>query len=244
MFRKCLRWMWLHRKFSFCLLLAAVLVALNIVAYNHAYSMTHFREGGSRTASPETLPFFAKAQVVLLGVNIPRPCNHADPSSQGLTFETLQFQGKDGVSLEAWHLANSSAKGLVLLLHGYAACKASLLSEASAFHDLGYAVVLLDLRGSGGSAGNETTIGVYEAEDVAAVVESLRKKHPDQPLILYGQSMGSVAILRAIAENGVQPEAVVVECPFDRLLSTVENRFSAIGLPAFPCAHLLVFWGG
>jgi pimeloyl-ACP methyl ester carboxylesterase len=35
-----------------------------------------------------------------------------------------------------------------------------------------------------------------------------------------------------------------MECPFDRLLTTVKNRFRAIGLPSFPCAELLVFWGG
>jgi pimeloyl-ACP methyl ester carboxylesterase len=56
--------------------------------------------------------------------------------------------------------------------------------------------------------------------------------------------MGSAAILRAVALQGVQPAAVIAECPFDRLLSTVENRFAAFGLPAFPLAHLLVFWGG
>ncbi len=56
--------------------------------------------------------------------------------------------------------------------------------------------------------------------------------------------MGSAAILRAIAVNGVRPTAVIVECPFDRLLSTAANRFDAMGLPAFPAAHVLIFWGG
>jgi hypothetical protein len=56
--------------------------------------------------------------------------------------------------------------------------------------------------------------------------------------------MGSVAILRAIAKEGVAPAGIVIECPFDRLLGTVEHRFTAMGLPSFPCAELLVFWGG
>jgi alpha-beta hydrolase superfamily lysophospholipase len=244
MLRKSLRWLWWHPKLSFCLVLAACFGVLNLVAYNHAYSMTHFQQGGSKTTRPEALSFAEKCQVALLGVNIPKPCNHTDPSSQGLTFETCRFQGMDGVGLEAWHVPRPNAKGMVLLLHGYASCKANLLPEAKAFYDQGYAPVLLDLRGSGGSDGNVTTIGFSEADDVAAVVQSLQRSHPDQPLVLYGQSMGSVAILRAIAKNGVQPQAVVIECPFDRMLSTVENRFSAMGLPPFPCARLLVFWGG
>jgi pimeloyl-ACP methyl ester carboxylesterase len=56
--------------------------------------------------------------------------------------------------------------------------------------------------------------------------------------------MGSVAILRAIAHHGVRPDCAILECPFDRLLGTVEHRFAPMGLPSCPCAELLVFWGG
>jgi alpha-beta hydrolase superfamily lysophospholipase len=170
--------------------------------------------------------------------------NDSDPQSQGLTFETRHFQTRDGLHLEAWYIPNPQAKGLVLLLHGYSACKAHLLPEAKAFHDLGYATVLLDFRGSGGSDGSTTTLGVYEADDVAAAIQVLQESNPELPLVLYGQSMGSAAIFRAISKCGIQPRAVIVECPFDRLLATVENRFAALGVPAFPSAPLLVFWGG
>lgn len=43
--------------------------------------------------------------------------------------------------------------------------KASMLPAAKAFHDLGYKVVLVDFRGSGGSTGEGTTVGYREAED-------------------------------------------------------------------------------
>jgi uncharacterized protein len=76
------------------------------------------------------------------------------------------------------------------------------------------------------------------------VAECLHAADPSLPLILFGQSMGSVAILRANAEHELQARAIIMECPFDRLLSTVENRFTAMGVPAFPFAQLLVFWGG
>jgi len=35
-----------------------------------------------------------------------------------------------------------------------------------------------------------------------------------------------------------------VEAVFDKMLNTVGHRFGAMGLPAFPGAQLLVFWGG
>jgi hypothetical protein len=44
--------------------------------------------------------------------------------------------------------------------------------------------------------------------------------------------------------RAVEPAALVLECPYDRLLTTLGHRFDAMGLPAFPCAHALLFWGG
>jgi alpha-beta hydrolase superfamily lysophospholipase len=56
--------------------------------------------------------------------------------------------------------------------------------------------------------------------------------------------MGGVAILRAIHAHNIQPDAIMIETVFDKMLSTVQNRFSTMGVPSFPGAHLLVLWGG
>jgi len=101
-----------------------------------------------------------------------------------------------------------------------------------------------DFRGCGGSKGDSTTIGYAEADDVAAAIAFARRTFPNRSLVLYGQSMGAAAVLRAVAVKGVAADAIIVESPFDRLLTTVEHRFDAMGLPSFPLARLLVFWGG
>jgi uncharacterized protein len=244
MFRSSWRWIWTHRKLSACLVVVFAFGGLNVVAFNQAWSMTHFSAGGTRTANPESLSILQKMRVAVLGVNLPKPENAIDPSALGLPFETRRFGGADEGELEGWFIPCDQAKGLVLFAHGYGACKASLLPEARALHRMGYAAFLIDFHGSGGSRGRETSIGLHEADDVALAVEYVRSHFLHRNLILYGQSMGSAAILRAIAVNGVRPMAVIVECPFDRLLSTAANRFDAMGLPAFPAAHLLIFWGG
>src|SRR5205085_2373851 len=133
----------------------------------------------------------------------------------------------DGVTLEAWHVPARRPRGLVLLFHGYVGCKAALLQEAAAFHDLGYAALLVDFRGSGGSSDSPTTIGALESADVAAALAYARASWPGRRLVLFGQSMGAAAILRAVAVGGAEPDAVLLECPFDRLLTTVEHRFEA-----------------
>jgi uncharacterized protein len=227
---------------SFTLLLGIVL--LNVLAWMHAKSMTHFVNGGERTAKPEALPFTRKVWTLLTGVNIPRPTNSRNPKDIGLAYEIHEIKDSDHLSLEAWSITNSNQQGLVIMFHGYAACKSDLLAPAAEFHKMGYDLLLIDFHGSGGSTGQETSIGFNESRDVAQAVDYAKNRWPGRRIILYGVSMGSAAILRAIAVEGVKADAVIIESPFDRLINTVGNRFKIMGLPAFPAAELLVFWGG
>jgi alpha-beta hydrolase superfamily lysophospholipase len=103
--------------------------------------------------------------------------------------------------------------------------------------------MLVDFPGSGGSGDAAFTIGAREAQDVDATTQYARKLTGARRVYLYGLSMGAVAILKAAA-NGTAVDGVILECPFDSLLTTVGHRFETIGLPAFPAAHVLLFWGG
>ena len=206
--------------------------------------MTHFVPSGTRTANPEQMSPLRKLGVLCCGVTIPRPEIGRTPESERLPCQTLDLTTSDGVRIQVWRIACDNPKGTIALFHGYAACKSDLLDEAKLFHALGFECVLADFRGSGGSEGGATTIGHDEAKDVVAVLSHLRSHSGDRPVTLYGKSMGAAAVLRAVAAEGARPDGIIIESPFDRMLSTVANRFHAMRIPAFPFAHLLVFWGG
>jgi alpha-beta hydrolase superfamily lysophospholipase len=235
---------WLRKRWKrlLALALAAPLLGINVIACLHARAMTHFTKGGVRTPRPDQLSLREKLGVLFTGVNLPRPVLTRTPT---LPCTTERFAG-DGVELEAWRLpAPGKRRGLVLLFHGYAASKSMLLPAAEVFHDLGYETYLVDFRGSGGSTGDVTTIGVREADDVMSAVKSaVAPASPGERPILFGNSMGAVAILRAIHARGLDPRAIILECPFDRLVHAVESRCRLMGVPAFPIGRLLVFWGG
>ena len=147
------------------------------------------------------------------------------------------------MTLAAWHCGDRREGSLVLLFHGYAEERSSLLDEASALnYGHSSAVMLVDFRGSGGSSEAYTTVGVEEARDVEYATEHLLDD--GDALVLFGRSMGAAAILRAVSEHDVRADGYVLESVFDDLLSTVRNRFGATGLPSFPAAELLVVWGG
>lgn len=206
--------------------------------------MTHFVPAGQRTPPPEALSFVDKVVVVVGGVAIPRPENHATPQAVGLAYDVHHIALAADEQLEAWYISTPQPRGIVLMFPGYAASKDMLLAPAAILHNLGYDALLVDFRGVGGSSGNDTSIGVREGVDVARAVAYAQQQWPHRPIILYGISMGSAAILRSIAHEGVQPSAIILESPFDRLLSTVQNRFHTMGVPAFPAAEAVVLWGG
>lgn len=228
-------------------LLALTIIAgvflVNGVAWMQAWAMTHYAPAGQRTTKPEALSIGEKIGTIVVGVNVPRPQNEHTPADIGLRFEAHTIGVGSGESLEAWYVPHERPLGIILMYPGYAASKESLLVAADTLHGLGYDLFLVDFRGVGGSTGGDTTLGVREAQDVALSVAYAQRTWPERPIALYGVSMGSVAVLRAIAQEGVEPDAAILESPFDSLLSTVGNRFHAMGLPAFPGAELLVFWG-
>lgn len=210
----------------------------NLIAFNQAYHFTHFSTEVKEKTRIESLGMAGKASVVFFGINNPRPENTEVPATP---FETLHFHGDQ--DLEAWKIAVPNARGTILLFHGYTGNKSKLLPQAAFFNHLGYTTILADFRGSGGSEGNTTTVGYLEANDVKTIFDQVRAGTKDK-IYLYGSSMGAAAILRAIGDLGVAPESAIVECPYGSLLEAAENRFALMGLPSFPTAQLMVFWGG
>lgn len=221
-----------------------VAIGANAVAYMQARAMTRFTARGVRTKPPEELDFVAAARAIVTGVTIPRPENTRTPADGGLQFEVHRFGAAHEAVLESWYLPGRRAAPIVVAFHGYAASKSALLPVAQALHQLGYAALLVDFRGSGGSSGSDTSLGYREAHDVAAAVDYAARTWPGRQLVLYGFSMGGAAILRAIAVEGVKPDGIILEATFDTLLNTAKNRFRTMGLPPTPLAQMLMFWGG
>ena len=226
-------------------ILVSGFLALNAVAYMHAYRMTHFSQQGERTKAVEKLSFAQKVVVLFTGINARRPSASVSPDEIDPPYRRISIPLEDSdIRLGGWYSSMGDSACLVVLFHGYASEKTSMLKEAAAFRELGCSVLLVDFRGSGESTESYTTVGYDEAQDVKASLHFAEANLPHSNLVLFGQSMGAAAILCAIRKGQVNPDAVIIESVFDRLLNTIRNRFHLLGLPSFPSAELVAFWGG
>ena len=184
---------------------------MNAGAFFHAWRFTHFSaEPGFHSPNPEQLGPGQKLWLLLTGIRNPKPRNGPKPS---FPVETVTIASPNG-PLEAWYARPDSgrARGTVALFHGYTSSKSHLTHEAGAgyFRRLGYNVLLVDQAGNGNSAGFRTTAGYREADDVATTVRWLQDSTKHRNLVLYGVSMGAVAILRAEAKLGVRPSVNIL----------------------------------
>jgi uncharacterized protein len=205
----------------------AIFLILNILSFAIAYFATHFSGSGSLGAS--------------------RPIDLKTPSNINLDYIPQKITINEKEWLETWFIPteNVSAKGTVIMFPGNHDSKGKhLLAPARAFHDLQYNTLLVDYRGVGGSSGNETTLGFKEARDVALAWKYAQQAKLQQPYILHGTSMGSAAVLTAVAKENVKPDGIILELPFARSIDAVRSRVGRFHIPNFPITELIIFWGG
>ncbi|MGB8168724.1 MAG: alpha/beta fold hydrolase [Chthoniobacteraceae bacterium] len=218
-------------------------VAFGAMTFMHAWSMTHYAEPSVRTTRAAELSGWGRLLVMAKGATIRRQINKRAPNDIGLEFSTRTFTGAHGLKLEAWCIPGTIAAPAVLMFPGYGGSKDTLLPAAKEFAALGWEIWLIDPHGIGGSEGTTTSIGWHEATDVAAAFREFRSGS-NGACVLYGTSMGAVAILRAAHEGWVKPDALILECPFDRFTHPIATGYGRFGLPGNLFGPATAFWVG
>lgn len=216
---------------------ACLFVLMNVMAFFHAWNFSHFNPKLTKRVNGYKMTFGQKIGSLFLGVDMPRPTNDTLPK---LPYETFKLQSNR--QIECWYIKADSAIGTVALFHGYGGAKSSMLQRGYYLHSLGYNILLADFMGSGGSEGNSTTIGILEGVQVKTCVDYLIKRG-DKNICLFGTSMGAASILKAMDTEALPVQSLILECPFGSMGQAVDNRFKLMGVPTFPMASMLMFWG-
>jgi alpha-beta hydrolase superfamily lysophospholipase len=141
---------------------------------------------------------------------------------------------EDDLRLRAWLARGDERLPAVIIVHGLGDTLESYQEHAQLFVDRGHTVLLLDLRGHGGSEGKTTTLGGSESEDVRAAMRHLKAERlAESGFVLVGHSMGAVAVLLAAADR-TDVSAVIAEAPYDTYRNTVAHHARLLyGLPSW-----------
>ena len=130
----------------------------------------------------------------------------------------------DGLRLRAWTAPGRPGRAAVVVAHGLGDSLESFTEFGRSLRERGHPVLLLDLRGHGGSGGRLCTLGGREANDVRAALDYLRGDAAGRDgAIAMGFSMGAVASLLASVDRD-DVRAVVAEAPYDTYRDTIRHH--------------------
>lgn len=221
--------------------LLAQFILINISAALYADKLTRYYTSVPEDYANSSGNIFTKSWKLFTGPRFARPELSAVPV---FPYDTVQFTTRKGIRIDAWYAApDSAAKGTVIFFHGITATKVSLLDEVNEFRYQGMNVLMVDFRGHGNSGGNTTTIAVRESEEVKLAYDYIRAKG-EKTIFLYGNSMGAVAITKAMADYGLQPSGIILNAPFLSLQTYLKARARMLGFPGQPFAFFTSFWIG
>lgn len=167
-----------------------------------------------------------------------------NPDMYMMDYEDVTFMSAhdDEVALKGWLMEpEENATATVIMSHGYRGNRhesgAGFFALAQFLLNDGYRVLMYDFRNSGESDGTLTSIGVMERYDVLGAVSFIESRF-DEPIMLYGVSMGASASLSAAALTD-DVTAVIADSPFSDLESYLEANLPVwTNLPSFPFTPL------
>lgn len=124
----------------------------------------------------------------------------------------VSFDGT-GLPLRSW-AAEGKSKAVLIALHGFNDYSNFITDAAVYFSDNNLSLYAYDQRGFGMAPQRGRWPGKQAfAQDLYAFVQTIREKHPGQPLFLLGESMGAAVVLHALATSELNVDGVILCAP-------------------------------
>ncbi len=155
------------------------------------------------------------------------PLNHQYDFCQN--FEEFYLTAEDGAKLNAVHIKQDSARGLVLYFHGNSGNISQLNHVANLLEQKGYDAFLVDYRTYGKSSGELSEEALKS--DAQLFYNHALTKYDEDEIVLYGRSFGTGIATGLAAAN--TPKKLILESPFYSAVELGKHRF-----PIFPIAWL------
>ncbi|MCH7568308.1 MAG: prolyl oligopeptidase family serine peptidase [Nanoarchaeota archaeon] len=173
--------------------------------------------------------FFSLLQF-LMSIHPPRFYESNTPKDYGLLYENASFTTSDKINIKGWLITSETAKGTVIVGHGYPFDKGNILPVAKFLYP-DYNLLFYDHRYFGESSGSITTVGFREVEDVKAAINFVHEKFgKNKSVALYGFSLSASAMLMAKPEVN----AIIADSPYADLEKMITHVYRIFGPFKFP----------
>lgn len=140
----------------------------------------------------------------------------------------------DGYILHVQFIKNpQESKKYVLISHGYTDNRYGAVKYADIYLNLGFNVIVYDLRGHGLNEKTFCSYSVREGQDLKVLIEDSRERYPDAEVFgLHGESLGSATSISCL-QYKPQVDFVVADCGFSEITNVLKVGVRWMKLPEF-----------
>lgn len=147
----------------------------------------------------------------------------------------------DNLKLHGYEIINKTKTNKwAIVVHGYTSEGELVSSKAKHFYEMGYNVLVPDLRGHGKSEGDYIGMGWDDRLDIIDWIDFILKNNPNSEIVLHGTSMGSATVLSVSGEdlpNNVK--GIIADCGYTSVWDEFTYQLKALfNLPSFPVMNL------
>lgn len=140
------------------------------------------------------------------------------------TYKNFEFESQ-GARLAGYEWATEKPQAVVYLIHGIGEHSGRYEHVAEYFNNAGIGLMAMDLRGHGRSPGKRGHIGTRTIvrNDIDNLIDVVKQKYPDIPLIHYGHSLGGNISLdyRLKGKNSTEPDGYLITSPWIKLVRPI-----------------------
>lgn len=124
------------------------------------------------------------------------------------------IESYDKLQLHSYVVSQNSNKWAIVV-HGYGGSGKLMSDKSKYFYDMGYNVLIPDLRGHGKSEGDYIGMGWKDRLDIISWINFIINENPNAEIVLHGTSMGAATVLMTSGENlPSNVKAIVADCAY------------------------------
>lgn len=139
--------------------------------------------------------------------------------------KSVYLLANDKVQLHAHYFPQAvNNHKYMILFHGFHGYVKELSYEAKHFYELGYQLLMPNMRGHGMSGGAMITMGILEHKDACQWIRYINHMDSKAEIYLYGVSMGAATTLMALAQpEGNLVKAAISDCAYTKAIDVFDT---------------------
>ncbi|HEY5525488.1 MAG TPA: alpha/beta hydrolase [Clostridium sp.] len=147
----------------------------------------------------------------------------------------------DGLKLHGYEINNAVTSNVwVITVHGYMSEGKEMSDYAKKFCEMGYNVLIPDLRGHGKSEGDYIGMGWDDRGDILSWINYIIEKDSNAKIVLHGISMGAGAVMMTSGEElPSNVQAIVEDCGYTSAWDEFSYQLNILfEYPKFPILNM------